>query len=103
MWTRQRKKTHTGVLIVPAVAAVFLAYFGFHAYHGRYGIYSTYHLKERVASLEADLETVRAERLRLEQRLRLVNDGTLEKDMLDELARRALNVTLANEVVIMRR
>ena len=102
MWTRQRKKTHTGALIVPAVTAVFLAYFGFHAYHGQYGIYSKYHLKERVALLEGRLERVQAERMHLEQRVRLLHDGTLEKDMLDELARRALNVTLADEVVIMR-
>ena len=102
MWTRQRKKRNTGALIVPAITAAFLSYFGFHAFHGEYGIYSKYRLKERVAVLEAGLERVTAERVRLEQRVQLLHDGTLEKDMLDEMARRALNLALPDEVVIMR-
>ena len=102
MWTRQRKKRNTGALIVPAVAVAFLSYFGFHAFQGEYGIYSKYRLEERVAALEAKLETTRAERVALDQRVRLMHDGSLEKDMLDEHARRALNMALADEVVIMR-
>ena len=103
MWTRQRKKRNTGALIVPAITAAFLSYFGFHAFHGEYGIYSKYRLQDRVAALEADLEKVQAERMRLEQRVRLLHDGTLEKDMLDEHARRALNVAAPDEIIVMRR
>ena len=102
MWTRQRKKRNTGALIVPAVAAVFLSYFGFHAFHGEYGIYSKYRLEERVATLEARLATVAAERVAIEKRVQLLHDGTMEKDMLDEYARRSLNLALPDEIVIMR-
>ena len=102
MWTRQRKKRNTGALIVPSVAAVVLSYFGFHAFQGEYGIYSKYRLEERVAVLERNLERVTAERTHLERRVQLLHDGTLEKDMLDEQARRALNLSLPDEIVIMR-
>ena len=102
MWTRQRKKRNTGALIVPAVAAAFLSYFGFHAFHGEYGIYAKYRLEERVTALERRLAVVKGERVKLEQRVQLLNDGSLEKDMLDEHARRALNLALPDEVVIMR-
>lgn len=102
MWTRQRKKRNTGALIVPSVAAVVLSYFGFHAFQGEYGIYSKYRLEERVAMLERNLERVTAERTHLERRVQLLHDGTLEKDMLDEQARRALNLSLPDELVIMR-
>lgn len=102
MWTRQHKKRNTGALIVPAIAAVFLSYFGFHAFHGEYGIYSKYRLEDRVAALESNLEAVKTQRIRLERRVQLLHDGTLEKDMLDEHARRALNLVLPDEVVIMR-
>ena len=102
MWTRQRKKRNTGALIVPAIAAVFLSYFGFHAFQGEYGIYAKYRLEERVAGLEADLDRIRTERAHLERRVQLLHDGTLEKDMLDEQARRALNLSLPDEIVIMR-
>lgn len=103
MWTRQHKKRNTGVLIVPAIALVFLSYFGYHAFHGEYGIYSKYRLQERVSVLEVDLEKVRSERMRLEQRVGLLHDGSLDKDMLDEHARNALNLAASDEVVIMRR
>ncbi|QPC87767.1 septum formation initiator family protein [Mesorhizobium sp. NBSH29] len=101
MWTRQHKQRNTGRLIVPAICAAFLAYFGYHAYHGEFGIYSKHRVEARVAELQQDLATVRKERLQLEHRVRLLHDGTIEKDMLDEQARRALNVSNPDEIIIM--
>ena len=102
MWTRQYKKRRTGALIVPALAAVFLSYFGFHAWHGTFGIYSSYQLEERKAALETRLAELKTERQDLESRVMLLQDGTLEKDMLDEQARRALNLTKEDEITIIR-
>ena len=102
MWTRQHKKRNTGRLIVPGVTLAFLAYFGFHAFHGEYGIYSKYRLETRTAELQAQYDALKAERLKLERRVQLLHDGTLEKDMLDEHARRALNLSHADEITIMR-
>lgn len=101
MWTRQHKQTNTGRLIVPALCAVVLSYFGYHAYHGAFGINSRGKLQAQVASLQEQLAAVKERRTEIEQRVRLLHDGSLEKDMLDEQARRALNMTSANEVVIM--
>lgn len=102
MWTRQHKQRNTGRLIVPVISVAFLSYFGFHAFNGEYGIYSKYRFESRHAALEAEYEQVKAERMRLERRVLLLHDGTLEKDMLDEQARRSLNLAHADEVVIMR-
>ena len=102
MWTKQRKKRRSGALIVPALATVFLSYFGFHAWHGEFGIFSSYQLVDRKADLEAKLAGLRSERQSLEGRVLLLQDGTIEKDMLDEQARRALNLSQADEIVIMR-
>ena len=102
MWTRQHKKRNTGRLIVPAITLAFLAYFGFHAFHGEYGIYSKYQLEARVAQLEGRLGEIRAQRIELERRVQLLHDGTLEKDMLDEQARKALNLSHEDEITIMR-
>ena len=102
MWTRQHKKRQTGRLIVPGISALFLAYFGFHAYHGEFGIYSKYQLQDRVVELKAELADIKGKRLEFERRVQLLHDGTLEKDMLDEQARRALNLSQADEIVIMR-
>ena len=102
MWTRQHKQRNTGRLIVPAVSAVFLAYFGFHAYHGEFGIWSKYRYEAEAAEAQTRLDSIKAERLEMERRVQLLHDGTLEKDMLDEQARRALNLSQADEIVIMR-
>ncbi|MFN3549446.1 MAG: FtsB family cell division protein [Mesorhizobium sp.] len=102
MWTRQYKKRNTGRYIVPAFATLFLGYFGFHAFHGEYGIYSKYRLAERKAALLVELDRKRAVREELEQRVLLLRDGTLERDMLDEQARRALNLSAPDEITIMR-
>jgi cell division protein FtsB len=101
MWTRHHKNRNTGRLIVPAIAVLFLAYFGFHAYHGEFGIYSKYQLEARALELTAELATIKAERLEMERRVQLLHDGTLEKDMLDEQARRALNLSHSDEITIM--
>ena len=102
MWTRQHKKRNTGRLIVPALTALFLSYFGYHAFHGEFGIYAKYRLEERTAELTSTLEVKRHQREELEARIALLRDGTLEKDMLDEQARRALNMSAPDEVTIMR-
>jgi cell division protein FtsB len=102
MWTRQHKQRNTGRLIVPGISALFLAYFGFHAYHGEFGIYSKYQFEARAAELQQRLDALSAQRMELERRVQLLHDGTLEKDMLDEQARRALNLSHADEITIMR-
>jgi cell division protein FtsB len=101
-WTRQHRKRRAGVLIVPTITAAFLAYFGFHAFHGEFGIYNKYRLDQQAAELKVQLAGIKAQRQELEQRVQLLHDGTIEKDMLDEQARRALNLSREDEVTIYR-
>ncbi|WP_011580969.1 MULTISPECIES: FtsB family cell division protein [Chelativorans] len=100
MWTRHHKRRNTGRLIVPAVTALVLSYFGFHAYQGEYGLNAKAQLEQRVASLEAELEALRKARGKLEERAGLLSGDMIEQDMLDEQARRALNLSKENEIVI---
>ena len=102
VWTRHRKQTSTGRLIVPAITAVFLSYFGFHAYHGEYGIYAKYQTEDRILELQKKLKRTNEERQEIERRVQLLHDGTIERDMLDEYARRALDYSQAGELTIMR-
>ncbi|MHA6684608.1 FtsB family cell division protein [Mesorhizobium sp. A556] len=101
MWTRQHKQRNTGRLIIPLLCAVFVAYFGYHAYHGEFGITSRSRLQAETAGLQAQLDAVRTRRVDLERRVRLLHDGTIEKDMLDEQARSALNLSREDEITIM--
>jgi cell division protein FtsB len=101
MWTRQHKQRNTGRLIIPSLCAAFVAYFGYHAYHGEFGITSRYRLQAEAADLQAQLDAVKTRRVDLERRVQLLHDGTIEKDMLDEQARSALNLSRADEITIM--
>ena len=102
MWTRHRRKSNGGRLILPALTAGFLGYFGFHALHGDSGLYAKYRLQDRIAELSADLNSITARHASLERRVQLLHDGTLEKDILDEQARKNLNLAQSDEIIIMR-
>lgn len=101
MWTRQRRKSRKGRLVVPALAVAFLGYFGFHAYYGDLGLYSTVELDKDRAALHDRLAALTATRNALEHRVALLRDGSIEKDMLDEQARRQLNLSRPDEVTIL--
>ena len=102
MSTRQKKKSKLGRLIVPAAATVFFAYFGYHAVHGEYGLNAKMHLEHRAMELKAKLADLVEEREAMEKRVSLLENATLERDMLDERARAMLNVARPDEIVIYR-
>lgn len=88
-------------LLLPALVAAYLGYFGFHALSGSYGLRAQADFKAEEAALTAELEELQAERDKLEQRAALVRPAGLDPDMIDELARRSLNVIAPNEVVLL--
>jgi cell division protein FtsB len=102
MWTRHHRNRRLGVLVVPLLAAGFLSYFGYHAFEGDYGLHANYRLEARIDTLKGELAELSTQRGELERRLRLLHDGTLDRDMLDEQVRRKLNYVHPNEVVIVR-
>ncbi|MEF2073215.1 FtsB family cell division protein [Consotaella aegiceratis] len=102
MWTRQKRNTKVGRLIVPAITASFLAYFAMHAQSGQYGLEAKHELSQRLEEAQARQEKLHKDRVQLERRVQLLHDGTLERDMIDERARRALNYAAPDEIVIMR-
>jgi cell division protein FtsB len=100
--TRQTKNTSLGRFVVPVLSVVLTAYFAYHAWSGRYGIESMRRLEEDSVQLEFELAAIKLRRQSLEAKVMLLRDGTIERDMLDEQARNALNVIKADELAIMR-
>jgi cell division protein FtsB len=100
--TKQYRKSRLARLIVPVIALGFLGYFAMHAQSGRYGLEAKEQLERSRAASQARYDDLRRQREALEQRVQLLHDGTLDRDMIDERARRALNFSSANEIVIMR-
>jgi cell division protein FtsB len=102
MWTRQRRHNSVPRLILPVATALFLTYFGYHALYGGNGLYSKHIVEEQTKELQAKLDDLTSRRQALQQQVALLSDGTVEKDMLDEQARRALNMAQPGELVILR-
>ena len=88
-----RWATPVGTLLV-------LGYFGFHAFSGQYGVRAHLAFEAKEAQLLDELTVLQERRDRLEARVLLLRDGSMERDMVDERARRMLNLARADEVLI---
>ncbi|MFL0690610.1 MAG: septum formation initiator family protein [Agrobacterium tumefaciens] len=100
MWTRHHKKKKYGRLILPAITVAFLSYFGYHSIHGDYGLRAGQAF-ERIRQERASvLEALVAQRTVLEKDVRLMSDGSLDEDIIDEKARYQLNMSRPDEIVI---
>ena len=86
---------------LPTAALLFLIfYFVFHALTGERGLLST---SQRTADLTAktkELKKIRAERMDLEARARLLRNGSLSADLLEERARSLLGYADPEDYVI---
>ncbi|KAA0970473.1 septum formation initiator family protein [Aureimonas fodinaquatilis] len=102
MRTIQKRNSRMGRLILPVLTLAVLAYFGLQSQQGRYGLESKRELTELLDKRSAELDALLDKRQGLETRVQMMRDGTLERDMLDERARRALNVGTVDEIVILR-
>jgi len=77
-----------------------VGYFGFHVVHGDRGLIAWWSIKHRVAQAKEALAVATAERKKVGNRVRLLNPGSLDADMLEERARLMLNYGHADEIVI---
>ena len=79
-----------------------VVYFGYHAIRGENGILAVMSLEQRIEQAETDLAKVSAAEQRLQNHVMLLNPPSINRDMLDEQARRMLNLAHPDELVIMR-
>ncbi len=82
------------------VLLVFYGYLGFHTLGGSLGVLKWADYSERSESLNAEITRLKAKRETLELRASQLRASNLDLDRLDEQARRTLNVSHANDIVI---
>ncbi len=102
MSTRQTKNSNLHKLLLPSICAVLSCYFAYHSMIGKYGLDSYKKTSEKVIQLEYRLAALHEESSELKSRVRLLLDGSIEYDMLDEQARYHLNLIQSDEIVIMK-
>ncbi|MDO1583913.1 FtsB family cell division protein [Rhizobium oryzicola] len=100
MWTKYHKKRKFGRLVLPAITVAFVSYFSYHSVHGDLGLIATEKFEKQRMERLSELKKLTDKREALERQVRLLSDGSLEKDMLDETARYQLNVSRSDEIVV---
>ena len=86
------------LLLHYALFGVFL-YFVFHVIYGNRGILAYFKLHTKIDHATQELDVVRAERLDLEHKVNSLKTESLDRDMLDEEARRGLGLASEKEKV----
>lgn len=82
------------------LGALLFAYFMFHAIQGDRGLFAWVQMKQQIAYASAELAASEAKKLNWEQRILLLRDERLDRDMLDERARQVTGLGNRNELVI---
>ncbi|HEX6867086.1 MAG TPA: septum formation initiator family protein [Caulobacteraceae bacterium] len=83
-----------------AILLSLIVYFGVHALTGERGLLTSEQRDETLASRTAELKQIRAERMDLEARARLLRDSSLSRDLLEERARSLLGFADPRDYVI---
>jgi len=103
MAIRSRRRRSLSRFIAPLMVLMILGYFGFHSLNGQYGIRAHLAMQTRIVKLEANLIERTKVREKLEDRVALLREGTMEKDMVDQYVRAQLNMLREDEIVLMTR
>jgi cell division protein FtsB len=100
MITRQHKKPVLRRLLLPLVAIAFVGYFGYHTFTGSFGIWAMDRLEADGSRLAAERDRLDSEKAELQAAVDSVRPESLDADVVDFEARKALNLLRPDEVVI---
>ena len=89
------------VIVVPVLGLGALVYLGYHFFEGERGLKASWSVEQRLAEASAEHKSLATERERIEGRVGLLRESTLDRDMLDERIRQMLNLAQPGDVVIL--
>jgi cell division protein FtsB len=87
-------------LALYAVSGAASTYFIWHAWNGNRGMKAKVEFRAEARELRQELEQLRAERAGLERRITMMRAESVERDILEEEARRQLGRVHRNDVVV---
>lgn len=96
----RRSTPHLGAIFYVLGTLMLGLYFTFAAVQGDYGLFKRIEVKAEGDALRAELATLQAEVIHMENLTSRLSDDFLDLDLLDEQARDVLGLIRADEIVI---
>ncbi|ABE04828.1 hypothetical protein A3306_06225 [Rickettsia bellii] len=90
---------NTKKIILNIFLALLLGYFVFHCIYGNKGVIAYLKVNRQLEKAYDELKLLQAERVELEHNVKLLRTESLDKDMLDEQARKVLGIAAPSEQV----
>ncbi len=89
-------------LVFPALSAVVIGYFGYFGIWGERGILALQDTQARLEIHREQLAQIKDDRVRLQHRIQLMDSGSADADLVEELARGQLMDGAPNQVAVPR-
>ena len=93
-----KRARHT---ILSVLGACIVVYFIYHTIQGDRGWVSMVHLQSEVAEAQSTLDKLKDEHKRLDHREKRMRSGSIDPDLLEEEARKNLNYSKPNDIIIL--
>jgi len=90
------------ISVFPAIAFAIVAYFGYYAVWGERGMLALADVQARVGVQHDELVQLQANRARLEHRIDLLRPGSVDNDLVEELARGQLMEGAPGQIAVPR-
>ena len=87
--------------ILPSIIALAALYFGLYAVFGPKGFQIMHDKEAELALANAELSLLKDEKAALERRVQLMDGRAIDRDLLEEEARRVLNRAHPDEVIVL--
>ena len=89
-------------LVIPAICAAAVVYFGYYAVWGTRGLLVLTDTQARLSVAEEQLASLKSKRAHLEHRIQLLQPGSVDPDLVEEIARDQLLGSAPGQVAVPR-
>jgi cell division protein FtsB len=94
------KSVNLGKVLKIFLLFAVVSYLSYHIFYGNRGLFALIQYDNKYQQILNDLENLRAERIGLEHKVKLLKTSSLDLDVLEELAKEKLSLIKENEIVL---
>jgi len=101
MIRRRPKKKIISQIFWSVIGALVVGYFLYHTFQGDRGLLAMLRVQNEVKIADTTLKKLKHDREILEHKTKMLRNGSMDPDLLDEKSRELLNYSKPNEIIIL--